>query len=99
MSHQKARVGDKMTGTWRGRKRVVGTSGVVITGSPNVYVNGKKCARVGDKGRHRYSSFTILTGRPDIIVNGKRVAHKGSKTNNHSGSGTLISGSPNVYVS
>jgi uncharacterized Zn-binding protein involved in type VI secretion len=99
MSHQKTKVGDRMTGTWRGRKRVYHVSGSITTGSPDVLVNGKKAARVGDRGRHSKGSFTILTGRPDVLINGKKSAFKGSKTNNHNGSGTLVTGSNNTYVS
>jgi uncharacterized Zn-binding protein involved in type VI secretion len=98
MSHQRAKVGDKMTGIWYG-DRPRRTSGSITSGSPNVIVNGKPSARIGDKGRHRYGSFTITTGRPDIIINGKKVAYKGSKTNNRGGSGIIVTGSPNVSVS
>jgi uncharacterized Zn-binding protein involved in type VI secretion len=99
MAHQKARVGDRMNGTWIGRRRVYHVTGVVISGSPNVFVNGKRAARLGDRGRHSHGGFTIITGRPDVLINGKRTAFKGSRTNNHSGKGTLVTGSPNVYVS
>lgn len=98
MAHKKAKVGDRMRGTHRDR-RTHGTSGVVTTGSPNVFVNGKRAARLGDRGRHSHGSFTIITGRPDVLINGKRTAFKGSRTNNHSGKGTLVTGSPNIYVS
>lgn len=99
MSHSKVKIGDRMTGRWRGHKRWYHVIGTVTSGSPNVYVNGKKAARLGDRGKHTKGKFTITTGRPDILINGKKSAFKGSKTNNHRGSGTIISGSKDIYIS
>ena len=99
MSHQKVKIGDRMVGTWRGRRRTYRVSGPVITGSPDVLVNNKRATRVGDRGRHSRGVFTIITGRPDILINGKKSAFKGSKTNNHRGSGTIVTGSKDVFVS
>lgn len=58
--------------------------GVVIEGSPNSDINGKRIARIGDKvtcpKKGHGGVTTIISGDPNTIVDGKPVARHGDKT-------------------
>ncbi len=58
--------------------------GVVVEGSPNSDVNGKRVARVGDKvtcpKKGCHSPTTIVTGDASCLIDGKPVARHGDKT-------------------
>jgi uncharacterized Zn-binding protein involved in type VI secretion len=72
------------------------TIGPITTGSPNVFVNGKPAARVGDTGVHAAccgpNKFTIVGGTSDVLINGRRAAKKGDATQHCGGEGYIISG-------
>ena len=47
------------------------TPGVIVDGSPNVFVNGQQIARVGDPTQHQgCGAGSLLSGSPDVYVNG-----------------------------
>jgi uncharacterized Zn-binding protein involved in type VI secretion len=70
------------------------TRGPVIVGSPNVLINGRPAARMGDTGTHAAccgpNTFTIAEGDPHVLINGKPAAKSGSKTIHCGGVGRLI---------
>jgi len=68
-------------------------SGPVTSGSPNVFVNGKPAARVGDVGVHcaccGQNTYKIVTGDPQVLINGRAAARMGSKTEHCGGVGEI----------
>lgn len=68
--------------------------GPITTGSGNVFVNGRKAARVGDKGVHAAccgpNSFEIASGDPDVLINGRSAARVGSTTRHCGGTGQIV---------
>lgn len=58
--------------------------GPIITGSPNVTIDGIPAARVGDKGTATPccgpQTFEIIEGDPDVLIDGKPAARLGDKT-------------------
>jgi len=79
-------------------------SRVIQSGSPNVFINGKPAARVGDSlGSHSYTdesgththSGNISSGSNNVFVNGMAKANVGSSI---SCGGSIVSGSSNVNV-
>ncbi len=71
--------------------------GPIISGSPNVYVDGKPAARVGDRGVHAAccdgNYYEIVTGDPQVLINGRPAAKMGlTETRHCGGTGALISG-------
>ena len=76
--------------------------GPVVTGSPDVFINTKPAARLGDLGIHAAccgpNNFTIAKGSPTVYVNGKPLARLQDKTKHCGGSGPLIEGSPDVLI-
>jgi uncharacterized Zn-binding protein involved in type VI secretion len=70
------------------------TRGPVIAGSPNVLINGKPAARMGDIGTHAAccgpNTFTIAEGDPHVLINGKPAAKSGCKTIHCGGVGRLL---------
>jgi uncharacterized Zn-binding protein involved in type VI secretion len=85
MSDKAARLGDAHS---RG--------GTIVEASPDVYVNGKRVARVGDAiicpfhGRNK-----IMSGSSKVFANSKAVAHVGSKCECGA---TIIQGSEDFFV-
>lgn len=80
------------------------TAYTIATGSPNVRINNKPAARVGDSSTaHKkpggkncvMHTATIGTGSSSVRVNGKPLAYAGSSLN---GCTKIASGSPNVTV-
>jgi uncharacterized Zn-binding protein involved in type VI secretion len=71
------------------------TYGPVTTGSSNVFVNGKRAARVGDVGVHAAccgpNRFEIVSGDPSVLINGKSAARMGSVTRHCGGTGSIFS--------
>jgi uncharacterized Zn-binding protein involved in type VI secretion len=68
--------------------------GVITTGSPNVFVNGKPAARVGDVGVHAAccgaNTFKIISGDSQVLINGRPAAWTGlSQTQHCGGMGTI----------
>jgi uncharacterized Zn-binding protein involved in type VI secretion len=76
--------------------------GPVVTGSPDVFVNGKPAARQDDLGIHAAccgpNTFTIKRGSPTVYVNGKPIARMNDNTQHCGGSGPIIEGSPDVHI-
>lgn len=75
--------------------------GLIVSGSPNVFVNGKPAARVGDRGVHmaccREGEFEIISGDGDVRINGRAAAKKDvSKTRHCGGTGRIIMGAHRV---
>lgn len=70
--------------------------GPIQTGSPNVFVNGKPAARVGDRGVHAAccgpNSYEIAGGDPEVLINGRAAARIGSMTRHCGGTGQVIQG-------
>jgi uncharacterized Zn-binding protein involved in type VI secretion len=72
------------------------TVGPIISGSPNVFINGKPAARVGDRGVHAAccgpNTFEIIGGDGQVLINGRPAAKIGSPTQHCGGTGSIISG-------
>ena len=70
------------------------TEGPVTSGSPNVFVNGRPAARVGDDGVHAAccgpNRFRITGGDSSVLINGRPAAKVGSPTEHCGGSGSII---------
>ena len=70
--------------------------GPITSGSPNVFVNGRPAARVGDVGTHAAccggNSFKISGGNGNVIINGRRAAKRGDATTHCGGAGHIIQG-------
>lgn len=88
----------------RGDPGVVHCSGFVISsGSPDVLINGRPAARVGDGSTThlrpgspcRPHTSSISSGSPNVFVNGKPIARAGDAL---SGCTKVAQGSPNVRV-
>lgn len=69
--------------------------GPILTGSPNVFVDGKPAARVGDTGTHKDylccgpNKFEIVEGDNDVLIDGKAAARIGDKTKHCGGIGAI----------
>ena len=68
--------------------------GPITTGSPNVFVNGRPAARVGDSGVHAAccgsNTFKITGGDDRILINGRRAVMIGDATQHCGGVGSVI---------
>jgi uncharacterized Zn-binding protein involved in type VI secretion len=73
------------------------TNGPITSGSPNVFVNGRPAARVGDVGVHAAccgpNSFRISSGTSNVLINGRRAAKIGDATTHCGGTGQIVGGS------
>ncbi len=69
--------------------------GPIQSGSPNVLIDGKPAARVGDPGIHAAccgsNTFVITTGDPNVLIDGKPAARMGDQTKHCGGAGSIIS--------
>lgn len=76
--------------------------GPIISGSGNVFVNGRPSARIQDPGIHAAccdgNNFKIAAGSGTVFVNGKKMARKNDKTSHCGGSGQIIQGSSDVIT-
>ncbi len=68
--------------------------GAIMNGSPNIFIEGKPVARVGDKAHCLMFHDKITHGIPTLTANGKPVAYAGSKTDHN---GKITQGSHKVY--
>ena len=70
------------------------TIGPITTGSPNVFVNGRPAARVGDVGVHAAcagpNTFKIAGGDSQVLINGRPAAKIGSSTEHCGGMGSIV---------
>lgn len=77
-------------------------AGVIVSGSPNVLINGLPAARKDDKGLHApccaANNFTVSGGSSTVLVNGKPLARSGDATSHCGGTGTISTGSPTVIA-
>jgi uncharacterized Zn-binding protein involved in type VI secretion len=85
-----------MPGVSRKYKDIAG--GVIVQGSPTVFVNGKPAVRIYDlvscHGLSPHSSPIIIQGSNSVFVNGKRVCRAGDRAN----CGHPATGSKNVFA-
>jgi uncharacterized Zn-binding protein involved in type VI secretion len=69
-------------------------TGPVITGSPNVLIDGKPAAREGDIGTHAAccgpNTFKIIGGDNEVLIDGRRAAHLQDETEHCGGKGNLV---------
>lgn len=76
--------------------------GIIVSGSPNVLINGLPAARKDDKGLHAAccagNNFTVSNGSTTVKVNGKPLARAGDPTQHCGGVGSINAGSPTVLV-
>lgn len=77
-------------------------TGVVSSGSGNVFVNGMSAARVGDSTRESDPCTSgigsVASGSGSVFINGRPAATKNSRLQEHAGSGSFTSGSGNVFI-
>jgi uncharacterized Zn-binding protein involved in type VI secretion len=70
--------------------------GPILTGSPNVTINGKPAARVGDTGVHAAccgsNTFKITEGDPNVLIDGRPAARLGDTTSHCGGTGKIVEG-------
>ncbi len=64
-------------------------------GSPNVLINGKPAAVMGDMCTCAGPPDTIVTGNPTVLINGVPIACMGDKTAH---GGSIVSGEPTVII-
>lgn len=71
--------------------------GPIVSGSPNVFIDGRAAARQGDPGVHASccgpNTFKIAGGDSQVLINGKPAAKIGSKTQHCGGVGRIVEGS------
>lgn len=74
--------------------------GPIISGSNNVFINGKGAARKGDPGIHAVccgpNTYTINEASSNVYVNGIPLARRGDETKHCGGNGEIITCSFNV---
>jgi uncharacterized Zn-binding protein involved in type VI secretion len=72
--------------------------GLILTGSPEVLIDGRPAARVGDVGNHNHfvccgsNKFEIAEGDAAVLIDGKPAARIGDKTKHCGGIGTITKG-------
>ncbi|MFT8947963.1 MAG: PAAR domain-containing protein [Acetobacter aceti] len=69
--------------------------GPVVTGSPNVFINGRPAARVGDRATCQGPPDKISEGSATVFINGKPASRMGDRTEH---GGVIIGGSGNVFI-
>ena len=67
-------------------------SGSIMSGSPNVLIDGRPAARVGDTGQHccccgKLNTFVIKTGDLNVLIDGKPAARLQDQTQHCGGAG------------
>jgi uncharacterized Zn-binding protein involved in type VI secretion len=76
--------------------------GPATSGSPNVFVNGRKALRVTDPGKHETccgpNKWKAAAGSATVVINGLPAHRKDDRVKHCGGNGKLIEGSPNVIV-
>jgi uncharacterized Zn-binding protein involved in type VI secretion len=72
--------------------------GALITGSPDVFINGNPAVRVGDQvrphGRRAHRSATMVSGSSTVFINGISAVREGDVAS----CGHAISGSDDVII-
>lgn len=76
--------------------------GPAVSGSMDVYTNGKPSLRVDDNGTHTAccgsNTWKAETGSSSVYVNGRQAHRKDDTTKHCGGIGKLIEGSDDVFV-
>lgn len=76
--------------------------GPAISGSPNVFVNGRPALRVDDVGIHAAccgpNTWQATEGAPYVLINDRKAHRLGDADRHCGGQGKLIEGSDNVIV-
>lgn len=95
MAKPAARMGDMHTcPAFAGIKPHKG--GPILEGSPDVLIEGKPAARVGDKAQCEVGGpDTIVDGAPMVLINGKPAATLDSKTAH---GGVVVAGAGQVLI-
>jgi uncharacterized Zn-binding protein involved in type VI secretion len=90
-----ARVGDATVCPASGPRPHVG--GPIATGSPNVYIDGRAAARVGDPCNCDGVPTTapVAKGSNAVLINGKAAARMSDPTRH---GGMIVAGSPKVMI-
>ena len=66
-----------------------------ISGSPDVFINGKSAHRKGDSWAPHRHSGVLAAGSPNVFVNGRPLGRKADPVS----CGSIVaSGSPNVFA-
>lgn len=77
------------------RLDAISHGGAIVSGSPDVFCNGKPVARVGDPvACLRHGAQRIAAGSTTVFCNGKGVARVGDPI---TCGAVIVTGSPNVY--
>lgn len=75
-------------------------TGPAISGSNNVFINGKNAVRKGDPGIHAVccgpNTYTAKEGSGNVFVNGIAMMRLGDPTSHCGGDGKFITASPTV---
>jgi uncharacterized Zn-binding protein involved in type VI secretion len=79
------------------RKNIDFAGGLIVTGSPNVFVNGASVVRIGDtvNSHGDHSTSSMITGSSKVFVNGVGLCRAGDVAScGDYGTG----GSPNTFA-
>jgi len=75
--------------------------GPAVSGSNDVFVNGRPAFRKGDPGIHMVccttNSWKAFTGSATVYINGKSAARKGDVSKHCGGFGQITDGSSDVH--
>jgi uncharacterized Zn-binding protein involved in type VI secretion len=98
-----ARVGDPHSGTCSHGDKCCphSVSGVIVSGSPNVFANGKAVARPGASVTHscpHCGTGYVSSASSTVRANSIGVARVGDSVTYPGGSGTINSGSGDVFA-
>jgi len=92
------KIGDVGSGTCYDHKTPINTTGIIVTGSGNVFCNGQGVATIGDIVLSSCGHVgIIITGSGSVFCNGKGVARIGDSFDG-SFKGVLITGSGSVFA-
>ena len=74
--------------------------GTILSGSPNVFINGRPAATVGDLYACPTCGVTgpLVSGSPTVLINGKPAARVGDFCACPGPPSVIIGGSPNVFI-
>lgn len=70
--------------------------GMIVTGSPDTFVNGLACARIGDTyDCAQHGPNPIVTGSPDSFANSRNIARVGDVA---ACGAVIVTGSPDTFA-
>ena len=77
-------------------------TGPALTGSPDIFINGKAAVRVTDTGEHSHccgdNTWEAVEGSESVLFNNLRTHRLGDKDQHCGGPGHMIDGSPDVLI-